>query len=586
MWIPESIHDLTLHPANAFQISAWNELFDPYTPDSFQPKLLNTAKLVEELMGAADRARTAPLWKKHVQVIKEELSSVAEQEVDLICQLPEYQWRLNLLFKTDKPEEIFIGCKILQANHASYEGLIFSGLRRAAESLPKKKEAALKFLGRLATLAMNSGKAHEEFREVVDSDNLKKAKGELADQLIAGTTLKEQKYECLLLLRGERSSIHKVARKAGFDLLSMGAVLRVIGKSSGSGVTVVVGAVSSISAREAARECAKKIRRAFDVYNLYSNSAALELMDDVYVKSQGDSGHRQLNLGDQTLRKLHARNRCGNLTVKALDLFSSGNGEERLFNALELHSLAHGSAASRVKLINLWSAMECLAGLDPSESVIDRVCRVFSPIIMWRHVEKTVRYITYNLQLLREAGVKEPLGTGFPKSAGSDSVDAWETMATLCKPQCHQDIEQLLRFSAIHPLLCFRVFSMWKQLSNPRQLGVDLLNSKKRIEWQLSRIYRARNMVVHDGFETPSLPALLDNLHYYFSITVSRILHSMMMHPSWGLAESIAHWQAKVGYVLEMLEKQPESLRMVDFFPGDRRPSSSVIWSDDRPIMP
>ena len=151
-------------------------------------------------------------------------------------------------------------------------------------------------------------------------------------------------------------------------------------------------------------------------------------------------------------------------------------------------------------------------------------------------------------------------------------------MATLCKPKDHPDITQLLVFSSDHPLLCFRICLAWKELNEPKQLRRHLLESKQRIEWQLWRIYRARNLVVHDGMEVPTLPALFDNLHYYFSITVSRLLHAMTMKPEWGLAESVAHWQAKVEYVLEMLDKSPEVLRIADFFPGDSRIESPLIW--------
>ena len=577
MWFPEDLKALQENPANGFQIAVWHELFDPFTPDSFQPRLLNSATLVDELRSAAERAHSVSVWRKHVHLIKEELALVANQEEDLLTLIPEFKWRLNSLFKMDHLGKLVLTCNLIREQRREYDALIFQNLLNSVESLPQKKDAALKSLRRLATLAIHSGKAFEEFGDIVHTDNLTMSRRDLATKLVTETTEQEQEYLCVLSISGDRSSVQRVSRKAGFDLLKKCEIeLLALGEVPS---TFVIGRVCAISARVAARDCAKRIRRALDVFNLYSNSAALNLLDDVHVKCGGQQDYRRFNLGDQALRKLHPRNRCGELTVAALDCFSNGDGDERVFNALELHSLAHGSAAARVKLVNLWSAAECLAGLEEADSVIERICRVFAPIIMWRHVEKVVRYISFNLQTLRDAGVKVSLGPGFPKSNEGNTVEAWETMVTLCKPKDHPDIVQLLAFAANHPLLGFRVYSMWKDLTDPKQLRKTLLNSKQLIEWQFSRIYRARNLVVHDGIEVPNLPSLLDNLHYYFSITISRILHAMTIHHGWGLAESVAHWQAKVNYTLEMLEYAPQHLRIVDFFPGDRRADSSPIWT-------
>ncbi|HEY4259063.1 MAG TPA: hypothetical protein VGM98_02835, partial [Schlesneria sp.] len=316
MWFPQDLKVLQENPANGFQIAVWHELFDPFTPDSFQPRLLNSATLVEELLFAAERARTASIWRKHVQLIKEELTLVASQEEDLLTQIPEFKWRLNSLFKTDQIGKLVLTCKLIREQRREYDALIFQNLLNSVESLPQKKDAALKSLRRLATLAIHSGKAFEEFGDVVDTDNLTISRKDLATKLVTETTEQAHEYLCVLSINGDRSSVQRVSRKAGFELLKKSEIeLLALGEMAS---TLVIGRVSAISARVAARDCAKRIRRALDVFNLYSNSAALNLLDEVYVKSGAQQDYRKLNLGDQALRKLHPRNRCGELTVAAL----------------------------------------------------------------------------------------------------------------------------------------------------------------------------------------------------------------------------------------------------------------------------
>jgi len=44
----------------------WQEMFDPHTPDAYQPRLTNVATLVDELKSIALRATRDERWGKHV----------------------------------------------------------------------------------------------------------------------------------------------------------------------------------------------------------------------------------------------------------------------------------------------------------------------------------------------------------------------------------------------------------------------------------------------------------------------------------------------------------------------------------------
>ena len=49
----------------------------------------------------------------------------------------------------------------------------------------------------------------------------------------------------------------------------------------------------------------------------------------------------------------------------------------------------------------------------------------------------------------------------------------------------------------------------------------------KRVEWQIKRIYRNRNMIVHNGEKTPYLSLLVENLHSYVDDFLLYVIHSM-----------------------------------------------------------
>ena len=71
---------------------------------------------------------------------------------------------------------------------------------------------------------------------------------------------------------------------------------------------------------------------------------------------------------------------------------------------------------------------------------------------------------------------------------------------------------------------------------------------------------------------------LLDNLQFYFSTAVSRIMHGLCMNVQWGTLESVALWQAKYEYYVDSLGKSPCPLTVGDVFSGEARGGSRLLW--------
>ena len=88
---------------------------------------------------------------------------------------------------------------------------------------------------------------------------------------------------------------------------------------------------------------------------------------------------------------------------------------------------------------------------------------------------------------------------------------------------------------------------------------------KKRLEWHIARIYRARNLLVHQGVESPFLVPLLDNLQNYISMAVQRFIHELKMHPEWNVRHAIEYWKGKMVHILKSLTRNPSVLTVDDF---------------------
>ncbi|MGD0815309.1 MAG: hypothetical protein ABSA83_17060 [Verrucomicrobiota bacterium] len=565
--------------SSAFVLLAWNEMFAPDTPDSFQPKLMNIPALVEELQLIAERASRSSKWEKHVRKIQDELKASCKAEQNLLDASPRLRWGLQTLSEKTNLLDLLSLAKTLEQPLLSHEDMVKQALAEATAGLPDSKIAAFACLRRLATIALRKKRTAEDFSALMIPANFNRTPGEIIQAITEAIDAPAKEFNCILAVKGQPNELQAVARKVGFQLRSHREI-----PVDGPGTQFLQATKDAVllsinleagKALDAAILAVRRLRPVLDIFNFYRHDA-LTFFDEVLVigaNSQPVLVKPQLQWAWQTRKKKTA-------TYLTKSLIASAS-EERLtgqvFNALEHYSLAQTSTVARVRLANLWSALECLAGGDTAESVIGSICQVVAPIVAWRRTGKILSYTAKNLdQFGSVAG--GPLGSGFPPGEGGVPSD--RLLLALARPKGHPDAEQLQVFASAHPLLRFRIFSLWKILSAPADFAKELKASANRTEWHLHRIYRARNLSVHEGREVTHSSQLLENLHYYFSVTLSRILHGMKLNPAWQVSDSIAHWRMQYDYTVSSLETRPGILSVSDLLPKPRPTlSRSTIWA-------
>lgn len=218
---------------------------------------------------------------------------------------------------------------------------------------------------------------------------------------------------------------------------------------------------------------------------------------------------------------------------------------DRILTALEQHSLAHTSSDPKVRFVNLWVALETLIGHARGESVIDHMVSSVVPLIIHRRLHKVITYLAISLH---EFGFcnSVPDTTGWFRHSNSYEVKREELLLALTGAAGARVHDELAALTATHPLLCNRLFTAHKAVATPASLAQALRASEKRTEWQLRRIYRARNLLVHAGVSLPVLPHLMANLEYYYS-------------PRWRRSRSGAWSAGQVAEVLKFSAWETES---------------------------
>lgn len=570
MWMDEDFS--VPNDATLFLMSAWHELFHGFTPDSFQPRLHNVASLIDELVDIANHWRSEPRNESHIKLIQDELKAGIRSEKDVLQRVPSYMSRCTFLANSKTPESIIAGGAILSELRPKYVEAFEGCAKAAIDRLPRGKGDALENIRRLGTFAFQKGKEDDD----VLSPEIRSAccsHPDLFKQLVDITKRGEQKYSCTLSVIGKVGGIHSLVRKQGYETVSNRSLPAeyVDGFSiSKNRILHVRLEVNGSSIRNAVALARKKLGLDLGFISLYTNPDQLRLHQVALVTCEGQD--RIFVQSEQAFRRLRPRKRASRDIELAVELAREEKIDSRILAAIEQLSLASASPDSRTRFINLWSALETLAGACEGKTTLERVKQLLTPLIMSRHVHRRIRYLTILCQIFSRKIGKSDFGSGFK----GPKISLDEMLAVVCSPRDNEKITGLLKF-AKHPLLRFRIFQTWCRYHEPKRMKDTLEHSRQRLDWQIARIYRGRNLLVHEGIQVPFIVPLLDNLQNYLSMLSQRLIHELKKHPKWTIRDVAEYWNGRMQHQMLILAASPHLLTAADFLEDV---DESVLWPE------
>lgn len=193
-------------------------------------------------------------------------------------------------------------------------------------------------------------------------------------------------------------------------------------------------------------------------------------------------------------------------------LLNNVNPPESFFRAVSLHNSALDSKEATNQLLDLWTAVETLVGFRTGdEDKINVVCNILTSILnrsyMYNQMEQLCKDI---LTVLGKQGQEF-----FDKIEENEQNPMKLGMVLGVKAQ-EENYNELRNMLEEYPILQYRMELFSKHIfCNSKTVFEELMRHKEKIKWQIMRIYRNRNMIVHNGEHMPYLEIVLGNLHYY-----------------------------------------------------------------------
>ena len=196
---------------------------------------------------------------------------------------------------------------------------------------------------------------------------------------------------------------------------------------------------------------------------------------------------------------------------------------QRLLASISTSALARTTSNIENQLISLWSSVEVL--LSEPRLGTPRILhyqKLLVPCICLRHVRRQVAAVCDELLISYRRKFKEIIS----KDTTIDTADFHVKFAVVMFVSQNQHLrKELLSLCTNNPLALHRLFKLNSDFKSTKAALKSISTHEKRVEWQVHRIYRARNNIVHAGIMPSYLDLLLMNLSEYYRNSIGTLVN-------------------------------------------------------------
>ncbi len=175
-------------------------------------------------------------------------------------------------------------------------------------------------------------------------------------------------------------------------------------------------------------------------------------------------------------------------------------------------------------MLNLWTVIEVLIDTKrDNEDKINTICTILGAVLNRCYMYSNIEQLYHDIKVCTSTDVDEILGRIEPTR---DKLDKVERLALLLSLSTYNsELTELISTLTDTPLLVYRVKNFSENiLCDSQSIFKYLKRHEKRVKWHIMRIYRNRNMIVHNGSSMPYKDIIIENLHYYVDVLIDTLI--------------------------------------------------------------
>ena len=259
------------------------------------------------------------------------------------------------------------------------------------------------------------------------------------------------------------------------------------------------------------------------VFGLYHHKEQINWQPDCLIINE------RTKVVERSKTKINVMHKCADQkqsqAAKNANSFLSEFGlEENSFRkftrSAELHSLALSSDSSENQILNLWIALESIIPINNNDKIanIEHIINSTIPFLNLIYYQRLVARFTSDLFNWDKRQTRKVL----KNIDGDTSIIKVAKLVSLKEYELNR-LELNSYFKDFH-LMSDRFNYLCYIYSSPKNMLEGLDSHSKRIGWQIRRVYRARNLIVHCGITPSYIEVLIENIHDYLDTVMNRII--------------------------------------------------------------
>ena len=195
-----------------------------------------------------------------------------------------------------------------------------------------------------------------------------------------------------------------------------------------------------------------------------------------------------------------------------------------IINAIRYHAHSLDSLSEENQLLDLWAIFESVLDVSNKHTNdrIQQVCRYLIPILKQNYIYSLFKQLANDIRVYNEHLYNHIIGE-------AKSED--EIVRRVCEfsilDSKEDDRQKFFNDAHDFPLLKERVYYYKTNLDTPEKIHTFVEKHATRVGWQIRRIYRNRNLIIHNGDSMPYLSLLIENLHSYVDDFLSYTIHCL-----------------------------------------------------------
>jgi hypothetical protein len=549
-------------------------LFD-YTLDSFKPQALNSRLLCIELLQTIDSVKAGTIKSPSLKPLLEEFLWTFGRDLAVKEILGKYFERFSDRIKNNENNVNELKATILHIYHhldnKKYLNKIQSILINLVPANSEKENIyrlTRTYLTELINYGYNPGhiyyKANQYFfnKKNTVNENSPKQFFELFD-------FKKTSFKVIYRVKSIFKEFDSISKFGEFTIQNQIIIPDIKGQEKifidskpADEVFIVFEKIETTDEITARYISEMPLARISNLFSFYHHKEKPKINDKALVININDNSHLLIEKPLKSIiKKEDIKPKIAASKVKAL--FGTLDMPERelytLLKAIDIHSIALETDEIENKLLNLWTAIETLIPKD-SECGYDRIIQILKGIVPFQTVDLLKNLINQTAADFFFFNKRLASNTLKGVKLNTPELRWYRVCALIVTKENEPNRASVYAKLEDYPLLRWRIFWLNKQFASAKTTKKFIDNHIQRVEWQIQRIYRVRNLIVHSGTIPSYANILVENLHNYFDDLVNYIIDTAISESTIkSIKEGIVSGDIHLKESLKTLDKLGES---------------------------